>query len=137
MEFMFAEVPYLTFPHFGDQRLNADNAIRAGIAIPLFDTQLSERFPSFESLSYKEPIFNASQVTTGLRVLLNEPIYKQNIRKLKFAALATGGSERMTSAIQDYYVAYLCKEKDKNYIPHLTDSYFQEVADLSHRTLAF
>ena len=110
-EFIMAGKPFLTFPHCGDQRANADNAIEAGAALPLFPTQLADRFPHETTVTYEEPVFSPEDVEQGFMRLLNEEKFGENARKLQLLANAAGGAERTVSAIEDYYVAALTIHK--------------------------
>jgi len=110
LEFMSCGVPCVTMPHFADQFSNAkcytDN--KAGINL----TKVDRNDTDFSKLlTYKDPIFTEEECFKAFHEILNNPMYKANVLKMRMQSLSTGGRELACQTIERTYIAgcdHLC-----------------------------
>ena len=59
-------------------------------------------------------------------MILKDPRYAENMMKIKIAAVAAGGADRATQAIEDFYVNALTMKKGDLAPPHLIDTDYHQ-----------
>ena len=111
LEFMSAAKPVMTFPHFGDQCINAQNLIDAGAAIGLIASETAERNVDEDNMSYPEVVFTPEHFATSAHTLLTDKKYLREMLRLKCAARAQGGAKRAVDAVESTYAQFMFAER--------------------------
>ena len=73
----------VTWPHFGDQGINSDLLLEAGVAVALckFDMNRLELQPK-DQRTYTDSVFDAEKVYEVFNEVLTNPKYKKEITNL-------------------------------------------------------
>ena len=123
LEFINAGVPILTFPHFGQQPVNATNIIDKCAGLPLIDMTRAQREydVSEEPLSFLHPLFTSKDLAEKLNELLKNPKYSEAMMVMKTAGVAAGGIDRAEKGIRDYYLNSLVLRKGDKSADHLIE----------------
>ncbi len=79
IEFINFGIPLACFPHFGDQITNSELLCNAKAAVYLPNIKI--KFGKTVK-KYENQLFSAEDVKKKFELLLNDPIYKENMMKL-------------------------------------------------------
>ena len=102
-ETIAAGVPVITWPHFGDQQPNSECLIRNKVGIALTNKiRVSKKIA--ENITFKDPIFDAAKITEVFNEILNNPMYRKNMQRLRLIQMTTGGSELAATTIEKEYL---------------------------------
>jgi hypothetical protein len=105
-----ANVPVVTFPHFGDQPMLSDLITEAGAGIKIADySDESEAINNGGEVkfSFKASKFTKKDVYDKFSEILTKPSYMENVGKMKVAGRAAGGREKTVAIIEDAYIHHM------------------------------
>ena len=81
-----------------------------------------------ETDMFETPQFTADDVCRKMDMILRDSKYADCMMKMKIAAIAAGGSERASEAIENFYVNAITMKKGDLCPPHLVDTdYIQKM----------
>lgn len=101
-EFISGGVPFVCFPHFGDQGDNTDLAVEQKFGISLIDTNKG-RGPGKIDKEHTNPLFTAKDVEKAFNEILNNPSYMTNILKVKALSDIQGGRELAAKTVENTF----------------------------------
>jgi len=102
-ETISAGLPVVTWPHMGDQSPNSECLIRNKVGISLYSKmRVSKKID--DNLTFKEPIFDSKKITEVFNEVLKNPMYRQNMQKLKLQQMTSGGTELAVRTIEAEYI---------------------------------
>ena len=88
LEFIFAGIPVICYPHFGDQPANANLLVERGVGVYLPNQKIN---PTSITRTFVDPVFDANDVKTKFNAIITDGKYKENMKKLQLQIRATGG----------------------------------------------